>query len=125
LSEPDINSLFELYRQLLTDMKRAYEDYKRARSTADRVLLPQELFEVDQVLADLEKQSGSSQKDLNQLLSESAPAREVLLRNISALERAIEGMKRVIATLEQRIRQATGIRKKRKPTGKGREPKQP
>jgi hypothetical protein len=125
LSEPDINSLFELYRQLLTDMKRAYEDYKRARSTADRVLLPQELFEVDQVLADLEKQSGSSQKDLNQLLSESAPAREVLLRNISALERAIEGMKRVIATLEQRIRQATGIRKKRKPTGKGRKPKQP
>lgn len=88
--------------------------YRRTRERADKVLMPQELFEVDKMLAEFERGVGHSQRDLNQMIAENEPAQQVLRRNISALENAIEGMDRVTAKLNERIKQVESEKRKRK-----------
>lgn len=78
--------------------------YKQARTEADKILLPDELFEADNALRELEERSKHSQRDLDEMV-DTAPVKEVLQRNISALENAIEAMTRMTESLNARISQ--------------------
>jgi len=49
--------------------------YKKARTEADKVLLPDELFEVDNALRDLEARVKHSQTDLDEMLDK-APVKK-------------------------------------------------
>jgi len=82
-----------------------YRIYTRTRDKADKVLMPDELAEVDKMLNAMAENSAKSQKTLDKMISESAPAKEILRRNVSALERAIEAMNQVTAALTARIEQ--------------------
>jgi hypothetical protein len=88
--------------------------FRQTRERADKVLLPQELFDVDELLGEFERNTDHSHKSLNLMVAENEPAQQILQRNISALERAIEGMDRLTAKLDERIKQAESKKRKQR-----------
>jgi hypothetical protein len=105
-------NLSELYRTLLMKYVERNSTFRQTRERADKVLLPQELLDVDELLGEFERNTDHSQKSLNLMVAENEPAQQILQRNISALERAIEGMDRLTAKLDERIKQAESKKRK-------------
>ena len=82
--------------------------YKQTRERAEKILLPDELWETDAALKELEARSKASQADLDKMMAtQDESIRAVLLRTIAALENATEAMDRMTATLNVRIAQST------------------
>ena len=82
---PESENLADLYGNLLKKYIERNSIYRQTRERADRALLPQELFEMDELLAEFERTTAHSQNSLNQMIAENEPAQQVLQRNISAL----------------------------------------
>ena len=87
--------------------------FHKAWQKAESVLLPKELGESMIAVNQLMERWGSSQHDLNEMLANDEPMQNVLRRNISALERSIEGMNLLTKKLNQRIRQTKQANRKR------------
>jgi hypothetical protein len=105
LSESEFDSLVKLYSELLMKYRDKFVTYKQARKKADKILMPDELSETEQMFSDLAARIKTSQYDLDELLRTES-ARTVVLRNISSLEAALEAMDRMTELLNVRIKQA-------------------
>jgi hypothetical protein len=117
LPDTEFVRLFDLYRTLLKNYIKRNAAYRQARERADALLLPEELFETDRMLDELQRRSSESQKGLNEMLATSE-SKAVLQRNISALEALTEALDGVTAKLNKRIEQVEN--QKRKPKRKAR-----
>jgi hypothetical protein len=114
LADAELDQLFTLYRSLLTEMAgKVSPAFHKAWQKAETVLLPKELEESMIAVNQLMERSAMSQQDLNEMLAANEPMRDILIRNISALERSIEGMKLLTKALNQRIRQTQRKSRKR------------
>jgi hypothetical protein len=115
--EPEIEELVSLYRTLLKDWTKQNAALDRAWARAKEILAPGEVRETGKLLEELDRRAKNSKRDLGRMVAENVSVREVLRRNLSALERGIEAMQRLTAEIERHVQQTPSNVTKRKGHG--------